>query len=238
VELKQELGEIGGAVMPLRQAVRHESITDDESKRQRRPSPRDSGRGQQLLSGKIHDSVEMPLAERRLHRESLLASRMIVHAQVARATNKTMASKRDVPAIRIWPMSDQIEGFRGRSIEDVQRNVFLKRLPRTMKGRWRYGSSGLNADPGTIVLFQFKARIIALATFLRDERYEKPIRGNAGEIAIDPKSIRTFDPLDVEAMRKIWHNFRGFGHAKQRLNPTLYAAFRKRLKRVEAPSST
>jgi hypothetical protein len=146
-----------------------------------------------------------------------------------------MASKGDVPAIRIWPMSDKIEGFRGRSIEDVQRNVFLRRLPRTMKGRWRYGSSGLNADPGTIILFQFKARIIALATFLRDEKYEKPVRGDAGEIAIDPKSIRTFDPLDVEAMRKVWPAFRGFGHAKQRLNPTLYSKFLRQLKNVSAP---
>jgi hypothetical protein len=145
---------------------------------------------------------------------------------------------RDIPAIRIWPMSDKIEGFKGRSIEDVQRNLFLRRLPNTMKGRWHYGSSGLNADPGTIILFQFKARIIAMATFLRDEKYEKPIRGNAGEIVIDPQSIRTFDPLDAQAMRRIWPGFRGFGHAKQRLNPTLYPAFKRRLKHVAAPNET
>src|SRR5690348_4360000 len=140
--------------------------------------------------------------------------------------------KQEVPAIRIWPMSDKIEGFRGRSIEDVQRNVFLRKLPNTMKGRWHYGSSGLNADPGTLILFQFKARIIAMATFLRDEKYEKPIRGNAGEIAIDPKSIRTFDPIDIEAMRKVWPSFRAFGHAKQALNPTLYSKFVRQLKDV------
>ena len=44
---------------------------------------------------------------------------------------------REVPAIRIWPMSDKIKGFRGRSIEDVQRNVFLGALPGEMNGRWR-----------------------------------------------------------------------------------------------------
>jgi hypothetical protein len=129
-------------------------------------------------------------------------------------------------------MSDKIEGFKGRSIEDVQRNVFLRKLPNTMKGRWHYASSGLNADPGTILLFQFKARIIASAVFLRDEKYEKPKRGNAGEIAIDPKSIRTFDPLDVEDMRKIWPSFRAFGHAKQALNPMLYSKFKRALKNV------
>ena len=142
---------------------------------------------------------------------------------------------RDVPAIRIWPMSDKIEGFRGRSIEDVQRNVFRRRLPNTMKGRWRYQRTGLNADAGTIVLFQFKARIIAMGVFLRDEKFEKPIRGRNGEIAFDPKSFRTFDPIDVDAMRKVWPGFRGFGHAKQRLNPTLYSKFLRQLKNVALP---
>jgi hypothetical protein len=147
-----------------------------------------------------------------------------------------LMAKRDIPSIRIWPMSDKIEGFRGRSIEDVQRNLFLRRLPNSMKGRWRYSSSGLNAEPGTVVLFQFKARIIASGVFLRDEKFEKPIRGDAGEIAIDPKSIRIFDPLDLLAMRKVWPSFRAFGHVKQHLNPTLYPQFKRRLKNVAAPT--
>ena len=142
---------------------------------------------------------------------------------------------KEVPAVRIWPMSDKIEGFRGRSIEDVQRNVFRRRLPNTMKGRWRYQRTGLNADAGTIVLFQFKARIIAMGVFLRDEKFEKPIRGRNGEIAFDPKSFRTFDPLDVEAMRKVWPGFQRFGHAKQRLNPMLFPAFKRRLKHIASP---
>ena len=73
------------------------------------------------------------------------------------------------------------------------------------------------------------------AVFLRDEKFEKPIRGQSGEIAIDPKSIRTFDPLDVGAMRRVWRGFRGFGHAKQALNPTLYSKFTRGLKNVKTP---
>lgn len=141
---------------------------------------------------------------------------------------------RDIPAIRILPMSSQIKGFRGRSIQDVQANVFLRDLPRS-NGRWRYASAGLNAEPGTIVLFQFHARIIASAVFLRDEKFEKPIRGHAGEMYFDPKSFRKFDPLDVQAMRKVWPSFRGFGHVKQFLNPTLYPVFRRQLKHVASP---
>ena len=133
--------------------------------------------------------------------------------------------RREIPAIRIWPMSDKTPGFRGRSIEDVQTRLFLRDLP-ACNGRFRYPSAGLSADPGTVVLFQYRARIIASAIFLRDD-------GRA--IHLDPASIRTFDPLDVEAMRKVWPSFRAFGHVKQFLNPTLYAAFAKRLKHVASP---
>jgi hypothetical protein len=143
--------------------------------------------------------------------------------------------RRDVPAVRILPMSDQREGFRGRSIEDVQENLFLRRLAKEMNGRWRYRSSGLNADPGTIILFQFKARIIASAVFLRDEKFERPVRGSAGEINIDPRSIRVFEPLDAQAMRKIWPGFRGFGHVKQSLNPMKYPLFKRRVKHAKSP---
>jgi len=133
--------------------------------------------------------------------------------------------RREIPAIRIWPMSDKTPGFRGRSIEDVQTRLFLRDLP-ACNGRFRYPSAGLSADPGTVVLFQYRARIIASAVFLRDD-------GRA--IHLDAASIRTFDPLDVEAMRKVWPSFRAFGHVKQFLNPTLYAAFAKRLKHVASP---
>ena len=144
--------------------------------------------------------------------------------------------RREIPAVRILPMSDRIEGFRNRSIADVQAALFFRDLP-ARGGRFRYRSSGLNADPGTIILFQFQARVIASATFLRDERFEKPVGGCAGAIYVDPASIRTFEPLDAEAMRKAWPGFRAFGHVKQHLNPTRYALFKRRLKRVTQPTA-
>jgi hypothetical protein len=144
-------------------------------------------------------------------------------------------SARQIPALRILPMSGQIAGFRGRSIEDVQARLFLGDLPRC-NGRWRYTSAGLNAPTGTVVLFQFRARIIASANFLRDERFEHPVRGYAGAIHFDPPSIRTFDPIDADAMRAIWPGFRGFGHVKQYLNPTRYGQFTRRLKHVKSPA--
>jgi hypothetical protein len=124
-------------------------------------------------------------------------------------------------------MSDKTPGFRGRSIEDVQAGLFLRDLP-ACNGRFRYPSAGLSADPGTVVLFQYRARIIASACFLRDD---------GGAIYLDAASIRTFDPLDVEAMRKAWPSFRAFGHVKQFLNPTRYSQFAKRLKHVTSPTA-
>jgi hypothetical protein len=142
--------------------------------------------------------------------------------------------QRNIPAVRILPMSDKIEGFRDRTIQDVQARTFLRELPRC-KGRFRYGSSGLSAAPGTVVLFQFKARIVASAMFLRDERYDKPKRGYGGAMYFDVKSIRTFDPLDAQAMRKVWPSFQRFGHVKQYLNPTCYPILKRRLKNLATP---
>jgi hypothetical protein len=138
-----------------------------------------------------------------------------------------------VSSLRIWPMSDRIPGFFGLAISDVQDKLFLRGLPRR-KGRFSYPSSGLSAEPGTVVLFQYRARIIASAVFLRDERFEEKRDGAAGLIHLDVKSIRVFDPVDVQGMRKVWPAFRGFGHVKQFLNPVNYPLFKRRLKRVRS----
>ena len=131
-------------------------------------------------------------------------------------------------------MSDRIPGFVGLSIADVQNKLFLRELPRR-KGRFSYPSSGLAAEPGTVVLFQYQARIIASGVFLRDERFEKKRDGASGVIHLDVKSIRVFEPIDVDGMRKVWPGFRGFGHVKQFLNPVNYPLFRRKLKRVRSP---
>jgi hypothetical protein len=142
----------------------------------------------------------------------------------------------EIPAVRILPMSDQVPGFRGRSIEDVQARVFLGRLP-AGGGKYRYRSSGLNAAPGTVVLFQFRARVVAMAVFIRDERFDRPVKDSAGILHFEPASFRTFDPVDAAGMRAVWPQFRSFGHVKQRLNPGRYPAFKRRLKQVRAPGA-
>lgn len=144
-------------------------------------------------------------------------------------------SRSGVSAVRILPMSSTIENFRDRGIADVQERLFLWELPRS-RGRYRYIRSGLNAEPWTVVLFQFRARVIATAVFTRDEKFNPPRDGFGGVLHFEPDSIRTFDPIDVAGMRKVWPWFKAFGHAKQVLNPTLYPVFKRHLKHVKSPA--
>ena len=132
-------------------------------------------------------------------------------------------------------MSVKRRGFEGRSIEDVQKRLFLRDLPKC-GGRWTYGRVGLSADPGTIVLFQYRARVIATAVFLRDEKFERPRNGSSGALYFDPASIRTFEPLGAEALRKAWPSFRAFGRVRRTLNPMRYPMFKRRLKNVASPA--
>jgi hypothetical protein len=142
--------------------------------------------------------------------------------------------RREIPTVRILPMSDKAKGFRRKSIGEVQMRCFLHDLP-AGKGRYCYPSAGMNAVPGTVVLFQFQSRIIAIAVFQRDEKFKRPVGGYNGALHFDVESIRTFDPLDIEAMRKVWPGIRAFGHVKQFLNPARFSMFKRRLKHVASP---
>jgi hypothetical protein len=145
--------------------------------------------------------------------------------------------RRELAAVRIFPMSDKAEGFVGCSTEDVQRKLFLRELPRR-RGRYQYRKSSLVAEPNTIVLFQFKAHLIASAAFLRDEK-STPAQANktgyGGTMFFDVASIRTFAPIDLATMRKSWPHFRAFGHVRQFLSADGYMLFKRRLKHVQSP---
>lgn len=144
-----------------------------------------------------------------------------------------------IPAVRILPMSPHQKSFRDRSVEDVQQGFFLNELPSPLKnGRFRYPTSGLSAEPGTVVLFQYEGRIIASAIFERHERFEQPQDGYKGALWFDPKSIRIFQPVGPDEVRAIWPEFRSFGHVKQYLDPTNYSAFEKQLIGVVAPEES
>ncbi|OAI48004.1 hypothetical protein AYO44_08080 [Planctomycetaceae bacterium SCGC AG-212-F19] len=143
-----------------------------------------------------------------------------------------------IPAVRILPMSSREKGFRGRSLADVQGWFFLQELPCPPRnGRYRYPTAGLKAQRGTIVLFQYEAKIIARAVFEHDERFEQPENGYRGALWFDVQSIRTFDPVGRDQLRAIWPEFKNFGHVKQVLSPARYPRFERQLTNVAAPES-
>jgi hypothetical protein len=143
-----------------------------------------------------------------------------------------------IPAIRILPMSPNQKSFCGRSIAEVQHWFFLTELPSPQQnGRYRYPTSGLNTERGTVVLFQFQGRIIASAVFVETERFDMPEDSYKGALWFDPGSIRTFQPVGPNEVRAIWPEFRNFGHVKQYLDPKRYRAFEKQLIDLRTPAS-
>ncbi len=141
------------------------------------------------------------------------------------------------PAVRILPMSSSEPGFRSKNFEKIQRSFFLQRLPAPPKpGRWLFRKAGLHACRGTVVLFQYEARIIASATLDRVERFDRSESGCSGALYFDVGSIRVFDPVSASQIKSIWPAFTGFSHAKHNLNPARYAAFERQLTGIKRPT--
>lgn len=142
------------------------------------------------------------------------------------------------PAVRLLPMSRNQPGFGDWGALQVQDEFFLDRLP-AHGGRFCFPASAIQAEGGTVVLFQYERVVVASAVLLGIERYAKcktidglPFRG---AYLFDPLSIRTFEPVDAATLKKSWPKFERFGQAKQRLEPAAnYAKFRRSLRKVRS----
>jgi hypothetical protein len=141
------------------------------------------------------------------------------------------------PAVRVIPMDSQKEEFPGWTIDDVQRRFFLGDMPWPPNpGRYRYRTHGLQADPGTVVLFRFAAHIVASAVLVRVERYPQPQGPYKGALWFEPASIRVFQPVGADVLRKHWpDSFVKLGNVTQTLDPSNYAGFADELSRVDSP---
>jgi hypothetical protein len=153
--------------------------------------------------------------------------------EVRRAEGTTMANV--PPAVRILPMAK--EEFDKRTAEEVQSQYFLGELPSPDRdGRYYHHKRGLDAEAGTVVLFQYDNRVIASAVFLRRERFQHSADGYRGALYFDPMSIRVFKPVGTDVLREVWPGeFTGFNQVMQSLSPAAYPAFERRLAGVESP---
>jgi len=129
------------------------------------------------------------------------------------------------PAVQILPMSKK--EFGSQSIDEVQAWI-LSDLPWKQNGRYHYAKRGLGAEPGTIVLFQFKATIVGKAVF--EEQVVRPEDHHNGFMRFDVGSIETFASVGKDVLRRIWPKFSSFNQARHILNPEAYQDFERCLK--------
>jgi len=141
-----------------------------------------------------------------------------------------------IPAVRILPMSTDEPEFVGKTHEEVQSQFFLSDLPSGQEGRYFYRTKGLDAEPGTVVLFQYKKRIIASAVFKGREKFDEPKDQCHGALRFDVDSIRVFDPVGAEVLGDLWpEEFKGFRNAMAQLNADAYPEFHRRLTGIRPP---
>lgn len=142
------------------------------------------------------------------------------------------------PAVRILPMSLRKEFPDYSDIGSLQQKYFLATLPNQQRSRYWYRERGLNAEPGTVVLFQSEGRLIASATLSKTERFPKSERGYFGWLQFDPESIRVFVPVDAAQLKKFWPDFVGFSHVKHELDPAGYPSFERQLTDIKTDIKT
>lgn len=165
---------------------------------------------------------------------------------------------------------DKKKEFNRMKIEEIQEGFFLRKskvfflrnLPdrkdKYGTGKFLYKALGLNAEPETIVLFQYDNKIVALAELTLIQKYDKPQAGDEydkrlagqrynGAYYFEPNSIRVFDPIDNLQMQHIWgegftdnngkyhKGFERFNRVRQFLNPIKYQEFYKILKNIRRP---
>lgn len=144
-----------------------------------------------------------------------------------------------LPDVRILPMDSRLE-FDGRSIKEVQRSFFLKELQGEDRppGKYWYRESGVSAESGTVVLFQYEGKIIASATFVEAERFEV-LEGDTykGALYFDPQSVKVFDPVGSDVVSAIWPEFKGFSHVKWSLDSKAIVNLRRGSRASSAPSN-
>ena len=123
-----------------------------------------------------------------------------------------------VASIRILPMSERDPEFTGKNIQDVQA-WFRNNLPyRNFNFK-----KGMNAERGTLVLFQYKAHIIASAILDEKVSYNEPLEGGyTGYYSFIPSSIAIFNPLNILDLTRVWDGFAGFTNSLQNLKISGY----------------
>ena len=110
--------------------------------------------------------------------------------------------------VRIIPMSKTNETFIGKTSKEVQNDFFMNYLKN--EGEYSYhfsGKTGIKANNGDLLLFQFDNHLIASAIFAD---YDK--RNN--DMTLEDNSIRIFDSIDKYEFKEYISAFKSFCQMK------------------------
>lgn len=122
--------------------------------------------------------------------------------------------------IRIVPMSfDDIE-FTNKTIKQVQDEFFMDSLINIEKGWYYYAKSGLDAQEGTLLLFQMDNTIIASAILDQVLTFRKTTdEGNKGTFVLKKDSIKVFKPITKEEFASITNGLiKSFSQVKRKIS--------------------
>lgn len=127
-----------------------------------------------------------------------------------------------IKEIRLLPMSSKYE-FPDMDYKAIQESFFLNTLIHEKDGYYNFRSTGINTPSGTLILFQIDNAVIASAKLIRITKHEKPVNGiYNGAYVFDTNSIRVFEPITSEEIRRIDPNFNKFTQSKQKLDSNKY----------------
>lgn len=123
----------------------------------------------------------------------------------------------EIPEIRFLPMDKESEfPTYEEAIE------FLSETMPNRNGKYGYKSNKMTCVKGTLVLFQYDAKLIASARFLENIKYENPIVHSEQDISkgyyiFDVSSVRIFEqPITATEYFKIDNKFKNFNQSTRK----------------------
>lgn len=123
----------------------------------------------------------------------------------------------EIPEIRFLPMD------KDREFPTYEEAIeFLSETMPNRNGKYGYRSNKMTCKDGTLVLFQYDAKLIASASFLENIKYEKPIMYSEQDISkgyyiFEVSSIQIFDePITAAEYFNIDNTFKNFNQSTRK----------------------
>ena len=123
--------------------------------------------------------------------------------------------------IQVFPMSDDYLS-NGQTIESFFTEDLITPSPhRPTSGRFNFKEHGVTAPEGSLLLFQYKAKLVAHAELLRRcERDEFSPAGSAGFFLLKLDTLRYYErPINARELQSLFPNIR-FDQRKRQLDPS------------------